>query len=176
MGEELRKTELAAGGKPFQKSSSTARPEVAVDRKPTLAEIGITDNQSSRYQKLAAIPEETFEAVIEAHNLADEPISTAFWSVPGFSMSKQISLFLNDAIGLKPKTSREGISLFPLIYGSLAPLAFESVERCRRTFAEIEKDARLVDGEIPGFDLFQCNFRVGIIGSRLVNATQTLLC
>jgi len=170
MGEELKKAELPKASKGNQYTG----PVVKADQsKPTLAEIGITKDQSARYQQLAAIPEETFEAVIEAHNLADEPISTAFWSVPGFSMSKEISLFLNGAKGLNPETSREEISLFPLIYGSLAPLALKHLKRSRRTFAEIEQDARLVYGTSSGFDLFKCSFRLGIIGSRFVDATQT---
>jgi hypothetical protein len=37
----------------------------------------VTANQSSRYQHLAAIEEDTFDAVVEAHKRAGEPISTA---------------------------------------------------------------------------------------------------
>jgi hypothetical protein len=64
MGEELSKVELKAG-KP--KVNSSPREPLP---KPKLSDIGITKKQSSVYQQLAAIPEETFEAVIEAHNLA----------------------------------------------------------------------------------------------------------
>lgn len=75
MGEALRDTEKAKGGHPFQKSTATLA--VGVERAPTLDEIGITANQSSRYQQMAAIPKATFETAIEAHKGADEPMSAA---------------------------------------------------------------------------------------------------
>lgn len=75
MGEALREAEKAKGGQPFQKSTHTQG--VAVERPLTLDEIGITANQSSRYQQIAAIPRETFETAIEAHKAADEPLSAA---------------------------------------------------------------------------------------------------
>ena len=50
----------------------------ATSHKPTLAQIGITKDQSSRYQALAAMPEEHFEtAVREAKATAGE-VTTAF--------------------------------------------------------------------------------------------------
>ncbi len=50
MGEELKKAPLAKGGQPFQKSSSTGRSARPVETAPSLAEIGITKDQSARYQ------------------------------------------------------------------------------------------------------------------------------
>jgi hypothetical protein len=52
MGEELAKVELATGGDAMRARSS--RP-TELSAKPTLAEIGISKDQSSRYQQLAAI-------------------------------------------------------------------------------------------------------------------------
>ena len=72
MGEALRDTEMAKGGRP----SETPTPGVSVSA-PTLEEIGITAKQSSRYQQIAAIPKDTFETAIEAHKAADEPLSAA---------------------------------------------------------------------------------------------------
>lgn len=42
---------------------------------PTLSEIGITRDQSSRYQQIAAIPRATFETAVQAHKAADEPVN-----------------------------------------------------------------------------------------------------
>jgi hypothetical protein len=50
MGEELAKAELAKGGRPTE----TSRADRLVN--PTLADIGITKDQSSRYQHLAGYP------------------------------------------------------------------------------------------------------------------------
>lgn len=71
MGEALRETELGQGRR--------ADLVVQADKvaKPTLSEIGITRDQSSRYQQIAAISRETFETAIEAHKAADEPLSAA---------------------------------------------------------------------------------------------------
>lgn len=72
MGEELAKAELRGGDRKSKVTSCDFdRPN------PTLADIGVTKMQSSRYQHLAAIPADTFETVVEAHKAAGEPISTA---------------------------------------------------------------------------------------------------
>ena len=71
MGEALREAEVTKG-RPEKMSPSTT-----FTSKPTLSEIGITRDQSSRYQQIAAIPRETFETAIEAHKAADEPLSAA---------------------------------------------------------------------------------------------------
>lgn len=76
MGEALRDAEKPKGGgdqRSDHRSASTTGEKSA----PTLAEIGITKDQSSRYQQIAAIPQETFETAIEAHKGADEPLSAA---------------------------------------------------------------------------------------------------
>jgi phage N-6-adenine-methyltransferase len=74
MGEELAKAELAKGAP----GNQYIGPVPEEDRSNvTLAGIGISKNQSSRYQHLAGIEEDTFDAVVEAHKRAGEPISTA---------------------------------------------------------------------------------------------------
>jgi len=45
---------------------------------PTLAEIGITRDQSSRYQKLAAMPDEHFETAVETAKASAGEVTTAF--------------------------------------------------------------------------------------------------
>jgi phage N-6-adenine-methyltransferase len=76
MGEALRDAEKAKGGgdRRSDHPSASTRGEKSA---PTLAEIGITYDQSSRYQQMAAIPKATFETAIEAHKAADEPLSAA---------------------------------------------------------------------------------------------------
>jgi hypothetical protein len=60
MGELLRETERAKGGQPHQKKPTG---NITLPVEPTLAELGITKNESSKAQKLAALPEEDFQAV-----------------------------------------------------------------------------------------------------------------
>ena len=59
MGEMLAETERAPAGRP-EKISRDTRP---INKPPTLAEIGITKDESARAQKIAALPEEMFERV-----------------------------------------------------------------------------------------------------------------
>lgn len=61
----------------------------------TPAEIGIPNDQSSRFQRLAAIPEGTYEAAVEAHMETGEPISSA-------SIAR-----VTDALGDLPAEARE---------------------------------------------------------------------
>ena len=62
-GELLAAMEKAPGGQPYR---STGTAEEPVERTPTLADLGIDKKQSSRWQKLAAVPAEKFEAAVEA--------------------------------------------------------------------------------------------------------------
>src|SRR3954464_2489265 len=71
MGQELADAGLAGGDRSKIPQGDFAQ------AKPTLADIGISANQSSRYQALAAIPGDTFNTVVEAHKQAGEPISAA---------------------------------------------------------------------------------------------------
>jgi len=48
-----------SGGRPSENRSSRS-----TGSSPTLSEIGITKNESSRFQQLAAMPEERFEAAV----------------------------------------------------------------------------------------------------------------
>ena len=63
---------LAKGGQPYQ--NPTGQDKVPVEASPTLAEIGIDKNLSSRAQKLAAVPEDKFEGMLGGwrERVADE--------------------------------------------------------------------------------------------------------
>jgi hypothetical protein len=77
MGEELEKTELAKGAAVPGTARGTTRSPEGTASAPTLAEIGITKKQSARYQQVAAIPEEVFEAAIEGHKEAGQIVTAA---------------------------------------------------------------------------------------------------
>ncbi len=63
---EMPKRKGAAGGRDARSSSTT-----------TLEDLGISKDQSSRYQKLAAIPEDDFEQRLEASKQAGRQLTTA---------------------------------------------------------------------------------------------------
>jgi hypothetical protein len=72
MGEELEKLEKQGPGQYQQRSDDAT---VAIP--PTLAEIGVTKDQSSRYQQIASLPEDQFEMHIEHKKSNGEEITTA---------------------------------------------------------------------------------------------------
>ena len=74
MGQELAAAELDKGGRP--KTGSAVLP-VSAAAAPSLEEIGISKAESSRYQRLAAIPEDEFDAKVDAYNEARERLTTA---------------------------------------------------------------------------------------------------
>ncbi len=69
MGEMLAESELQKGGRPAEKTGRDERP---VSKTPTLAEVGISKDLSSRAQKLAAVPEAEFEAELAAKRERDQ--------------------------------------------------------------------------------------------------------
>ena len=74
MGEALRDADL----KPGRPAAENGRPDLPFIFSPTLAEIGVSKDQSSRYQSLADIPDSNyFDAVVEAHAETEVPISAA---------------------------------------------------------------------------------------------------
>lgn len=62
-GEMLAAMPKARGGQPYK---STPNQSVGVETTPTLDQLGITYRQSSRWQKLAAVPEDKFEQAVAA--------------------------------------------------------------------------------------------------------------
>jgi len=61
-GELLAEMEKAKGGQPYQSNGTTSSNTVPAK---TLADLGITKDQSSKWQQLAAVPADEFEAAID---------------------------------------------------------------------------------------------------------------
>ena len=74
MGEMLRDQEMNKGGEP---EKETYQSHDATSRTPTLSEVGITKSMSSRAQKIAAVPEAEFEAVITKHKKDEKELTSA---------------------------------------------------------------------------------------------------
>lgn len=77
MGEFLKQMPKATGTRMAGRDEAGASVVVQSDRRETLREIGITKDQSSRAQKLAAIPEPEFRERIAAIKASGEKLSTA---------------------------------------------------------------------------------------------------
>jgi hypothetical protein len=72
-GELLARTEKHEGGRPTANRSNDATGSV-----PTLAQMGLTKDESSRYQQLAAMPAEHFETAVETAKATAGEVTTAF--------------------------------------------------------------------------------------------------
>ena len=72
-GELLARTERAPAGRPAANTS-----ERATDSPPTLADMGLTRDESSRYQQLAAMPVEHFETAVATAKATAGEVTTAF--------------------------------------------------------------------------------------------------
>lgn len=70
-GEMLTVAEKNTGGNPNLSKHATGSP-------PTLADIGLTRNESSRYQQLAAMPAEHFETAVATAKETAGQVTTAF--------------------------------------------------------------------------------------------------
>lgn len=74
-GEMLTQTEKSDGGRP---SKNQSEPSTSFQSVPTLAEMGITKDQSSNWQALASMTDEHFEATVEAAKDTAGEVTTAF--------------------------------------------------------------------------------------------------
>lgn len=63
-GELIREMPKATGGQPYQAQKSTPDTMSVVEPVPTLADLGISHKDSSRFQAIASVPAEVFEAEI----------------------------------------------------------------------------------------------------------------
>lgn len=72
-GELLASTERAPAGRPAANASNRT-----TDSPPTLADMGLTRDESSRYQQLAAMPAEYFETAVETAKATAGEVTTAF--------------------------------------------------------------------------------------------------
>ena len=73
-GEMLRGMEKHKGGDPARLSHDV----MGVDRPATLSELGIHRNDSSRWQALAAMPDEHFETAVATAKESAGQVTTAF--------------------------------------------------------------------------------------------------
>lgn len=88
LGEMLADADLNKGGRPPEINRSITTTSLSDDNwpepptvktpAPTLSEIGITKDQSSRFQKIAAIPQEHFETAVNMAKDAASAVTTAF--------------------------------------------------------------------------------------------------
>lgn len=76
-GELLASTERAPAGRPSANTSNRT-----TDSPPTLAEMGLTRDESSRYQQLAAMPAEHFETAVATAKATAGEVTTAADPVP----------------------------------------------------------------------------------------------
>ena len=74
-GEMLAATEKAPAGRP-----AVNRSKATTNSPPTLADLGITKDQSANWQALAAMSEEHFEATVEAAKETAGEVTTAWGS------------------------------------------------------------------------------------------------
>lgn len=72
-GEMLSNTDLRTGG-----DAMKARSDDSTKVPPTLADMGLTKDQSSRYQQLAAMPDEHFETAVATAKSSAGEVTTAF--------------------------------------------------------------------------------------------------
>lgn len=72
LGETLASSDLNKGGRPMK----TTRPGRAVSEDPTLAQLGITDDESSNAQAIAELPEVDFEQIVSETKAAGKPIAS----------------------------------------------------------------------------------------------------
>ena len=72
-GELLARTEKNTGGRPLENPSDDAR-----GSSPTLRDMGLTYDESSRYQQLAAMPADHFETAVATAKATAGEVTTAF--------------------------------------------------------------------------------------------------
>lgn len=76
-GKLLKEMPKASGGQPYQNEKPTGNTMLPVENNtPTLADIGITKMQSSRFQAVADIPEDIFETQIAETKANQEELTT----------------------------------------------------------------------------------------------------
>ena len=62
---ELLRVSAESGGRATRETAAVKNQVASCDLIPTLTDLGLTRDQSSRYQKLAAMPDEHFESALE---------------------------------------------------------------------------------------------------------------
>ncbi len=117
LGKLLEETELSSGGgNGSNQYDKKEQPVTNNDRlqKPRLSELGISKNESSAYQKIAAIPEEVFEQQIEAAK--EQKSTTAEITTSGMLRVAQQIKFQDRVGDLQDRRSELPSDVFQVIY------------------------------------------------------------
>ena len=139
-GELLAATERNRGGDP----KALATPyEAGRGSPPTLAEMGLTQNESSRYQQLAAMPVEHFETAVETAKATAGEVTTAFMLREAAKAKPQP--IKGKAADKKRQELREaqerGVSLL-CTYARLAISAIEAIDEFSEEERQVLEDLR----------------------------------
>jgi N6-adenosine-specific RNA methylase IME4 len=139
MGEMLVDAIPHQGGRPKKRSLEEDR--------FSLAEIGVTKNQSSRYQALAEIPELAFSGAIEDHRSSDEPL-TAKLLLRAFRAGQKVEA--NEVI------RRSGVVASAGQHGTIVidpPWDMQKIERDVRPNQVAFDYPTMSEDELAGFDV-----------------------
>jgi len=115
LGKLLEETELNGGGGDVKSESyKNHQSQRSTGEKPRLADLGITRNESSTYQKIASIPEEVFEQQIEAAK--EQKSTTAEITTSGMLRVAQQIKFADRVGDLQDRSSELPRDIFQVIY------------------------------------------------------------
>lgn len=132
-GELLAATERAPAGRPPKNPSADTS-----NSPPTLEEMGLTYDESSRYQQLAAMPAEHFETAVATAKATAGEVTTAFMlreAAKGRPLTKQLSKKDKERLQELAEAKARGVSMLT----TYARLTLTAV-RAQSEFTQEESD------------------------------------